>query len=124
MLKSLSAHRAGIHSQCASGPARKPFHPFQTTNASVAPGVSNLLQFRANTGRDLVPIHRDIVELAPTWMNDHACDSAIAHQKIRAASDDKEWKTFSSTEPNQLGKSVLRPRLGPRLGRPSRAQGC
>src|SRR4029079_8256461 len=56
-------------------------------------------------------------------MNDHACDSAIAHQKIRAASDDKERKIFSSTKTNQLGKGFLRARLGPKLSWTAHAQG-
>src|SRR5207244_12028564 len=123
MLKSLPAHRAGIHSQCASDLARYPFHPFETADAGIATGIRNLFQLRANTGCDLVSIHRDIVELAPTRMNDHACDSAIAHQKIRAASDDKERMIFTSTKTNQFGKSLLRARLDPKLSRTAHAQG-
>src|SRR5439155_24440750 len=89
----------------------------------VAYRVSNLVEFRADTGRALVSVHHDIVELALTRMNDHACESAIAHQKIRAASDDKERKIFSSTKTNQLRKSLLRAWLDPKLSRPPHAQG-
>src|SRR5205807_9833177 len=75
------------------------------------------------TGPDLIPIHCDIVELTPTRMNDHSGDSAIAHQEIRATSNDKERKIFSSTKTNQLGKGFLRAWLDPKLSRPAHAQG-
>src|SRR5207302_8732160 len=42
MLKSLPAHRPGIHSQCATDFTRNPFHPFKTANAGVASGIRNL----------------------------------------------------------------------------------
>ena len=56
-------------------------------------------------------------------MNNHACDSAIAHQKIRSAADDEKRKILSSTKTNQFGKGFLRTRLDPKLGRPPDAQG-
>src|SRR5206468_5671974 len=79
--------------------------------------------FRANTGRNFVSLYRDAVKRTSTRMNDHACDSAIAHQKIRSAPDDKKRKIFSPTKTDEFGKRLFRARLDPKLGRPADAQG-
>ena len=75
-------------------------------SASRFAGVGNFFQFRADTGRDFVSVHFDLVEIAAARMNNHAANSAIAHEQIRAAPDDKERQIFASAKTNQLGQML------------------
>src|SRR5437899_2211085 len=79
--------------------------------------------FYSSSLRTLMSFYPYVVRLPPAGMNHHSGDSAIAHQKIRSAPDDKKRKIFSSTKTDELGERLFRARLDPNLGRPADAQG-
>src|SRR4030095_4043264 len=79
VIEGLSAHRAGIHSQCAADLSRNSFHPFESAEICAARGIGNLFQLRADTRGDFAAVDIDLFEIAAGRVNDHSADSAIAH---------------------------------------------
>ena len=126
VLESLRAHRAGIHAQAAADCARNSFHPFQTAESGRLRRIGDFLQFRADAGRDFVSGDFDLVEIAAARMNDHAANSAIAHEQIRTATNDEERKIFAPAKTDQLARklSSLRGSTQNCAGPPTRSVVC
>jgi hypothetical protein len=58
-------------------------------------------------------------------MNDHAANSAVAHEKIRSAPDDEQRQIFAPAKANQFREGRLGARLDPKLRRDrQRAASC
>ena len=55
-------------------------------------------------------------------MNDHAANAAVAHEQIRAASNDEKRKIFQPAKANDFGEGTFVARLDPKLRRTADAQ--
>ena len=100
MIESLSAHRAGIHPQRAADRRRHTFHPFESAQIRRPRRVSDLFQLRANPRGNFVSVDVDLIEVATRRVNNQATNSAIAHQQVGAAADDKHWNIFAPAKLN------------------------
>src|SRR6266404_965652 len=122
VLKSLRAHRAGVHPQPATDYSRDTFHPFESAEICRARCISNFPQLHPGACRDFAAVHLDFVEIAARRMNHHATDSTIADKKIRSAAHYEKRQVFVATKSNQLRKGVLALRLDPKLRRAAYAE--
>ena len=82
LIESLRAHCARIHAERAADRARNSLHPLQSANTRGLSGISNLLELRADTGRDFVAVNFDFVKIAAARTNHHAANPTIADEQV------------------------------------------
>src|SRR4030095_15788870 len=120
----LTAHRSGIHAQRSANFARNSFQPLKAADLRVTRRVSEFLLFYANTRDDLAVANFDLLEFTTREVNDDAANPSVAHEQIRAASNDHQRNPALTRKPDEPREAFLGFRLDPELRRSSDAHGC
>src|SRR5205823_10784846 len=91
------------------------FHPLQAAQVRAARGVGDFLELHTYSRANLIAANVDLVEVAAGRVSHHATDSAIAHQKIGAATDHQEGNIFAAAVTDQLSEGLFVARFDPEL---------
>ena len=115
-------HRAGIHAHRAADAARNAFQEFQARQTVPLRFDGHRFQFRARAAMQPVICDVHAAEIRMRQGNDHAANTAIVDEQVRAAAQNHESDLVLHADNQDRGEFGLRRRLDVTIGRAADAQ--